>query len=228
MAGQERLSWRQIYRRDRFLFLLVALLLNIGLVPFFKDYIALRLLANVLLSTIFLSAIFAVSRTRREWVTVTLVALPLLVLMWMTYWVPSAALILATHALTILFLLVAICRIFQFIFKAHEVTRNVVYAAVVIYLLIGVTWSDIYAVLEHLYPGSFKLSGSTITSGLYVYTYYSFVTLTTLGYGDLTPLTDQARSLAILEAVIGQLYVTVLIARLVGLHISHSSKKRNS
>ena len=103
-------------------------------------------------------------------------------------------------------------------------TSNVVYDAVVIYLLIGITWSDVYAVLEHLPPGSFNLAGASAIE-VPAFTYYSFVTLTTLGYGDVTPLTDQARSLAILEAVIGQLYMTVLVARLVGLLISHSSRK---
>jgi hypothetical protein len=57
--------------------------------------------------------------------------------------------------------------------------------------------------------------------------YYSFVTQTTLGYGDFTPITAPARSLSLLEAVFGQLYLAVLIARLVGLHITQSSEKRS-
>lgn len=57
--------------------------------------------------------------------------------------------------------------------------------------------------------------------------YYSFVTLTTLGYGDIVPVSPSARSLATLEALTGQLYLTVLVARLVGLQITHSARRRS-
>lgn len=57
--------------------------------------------------------------------------------------------------------------------------------------------------------------------------YYSFITITTLGYGDITPLTDVARSFAITEAVIGQIYLVLLVARLVGIHIAQSTSKES-
>jgi voltage-gated potassium channel len=60
------------------------------------------------------------------------------------------------------------------------------------------------------------------------FSYYSFVTLTTLGYGDITPLTPVARSLSLLEAITGQLYIAILIARLVGIHIAQSMKSASS
>jgi hypothetical protein len=66
-----------------------------------------------------------------------------------------------------------------------------------------------------------------LTLDIINFVYYSFVTQTTLGYGDITPITAPARSLSLLEAVIGQLYVAVLIARLVGIHIAQSSREKS-
>lgn len=64
-----------------------------------------------------------------------------------------------------------------------------------------------------------------LETGLSGFSYYSFVTITTLGYGDVTPVSTQARSLALLEAVLGQLYIAILIARLVGSHLAQSLRR---
>lgn len=83
------------------------------------------------------------------------------------------------------------------------------------YLMLGFTWSSVYLLTERLVPGSFvSANGGTVDQ--FDLLYFSFVTLTTLGYGDILPATDHARSFAILEAVVGSFYMVVLIARLVG------------
>ena len=115
----------------------------------------------------------------------------------------------------------------QFCVQGQRATRPASPTAGMVYLFIGLLWSDIYAILEHLQPGSFSFAHSQAGTKLSDFSYYSFVTLTTLGYGDITPLTSKARAFAMLEAIIGQLYLVVLIARLVGLHISHSSGRKN-
>jgi hypothetical protein len=74
-------------------------------------------------------------------------------------------------------------------------------------------------------PGSFIVSNEDVSRTGGNFLYYSFVTLTTLGYGDITPASSPARSLSTLEAVTGQLYIAILVARLVGLHIVHAGKK---
>jgi hypothetical protein len=80
--------------------------------------------------------------------------------------------------------------------------------------------------LETIQPGSFSAGEILEQHQRIAFTYYSFVTLTTLGYGDINPLSPQAGTLAILEAIIGQLYLAVLIARLVGMHISQSRENK--
>ena len=82
-------------------------------------------------------------------------------------------------------------------------------------------WAYVYAILEIVQHGTFHgLQGGSFDTQSFIY--FSFVTLTTLGYGDITPLTSQARSLSLLEAVFGQIYLAVVIARLVGIQITQS------
>ena len=99
----------------------------------------------------------------------------------------------------------------------REVTADTLYGAVCVYLLSGVMWASLYGLVELLQPHAFQASsGQGVTRSDLLF--FSFVTLTTLGYGDITPVTSPARSLAVVEAVFGVLYNALLIARLVGLY----------
>jgi voltage-gated potassium channel Kch len=97
----------------------------------------------------------------------------------------------------------------------------------VAYLFVALFFAKSFLVLEILSPGSFSISSDRIMTDPSVMKYFSFVTLTTLGYGDVVPISDQAKTLAISEAFIGQIYLTVLIARLVGVYAAghHGQKK---
>jgi hypothetical protein len=99
--------------------------------------------------------------------------------------------------------------------------------AAVVYLLMAIMWTFIFSALETLHPGSFKIPENQDILISRNFLYYSFVTLTTLGYGDITPVTSLARSLCVLEAVIGQLYLVVQVAWLVGVHVSQSMLKNS-
>ncbi|HSY13481.1 MAG TPA: ion channel [Verrucomicrobiae bacterium] len=100
-----------------------------------------------------------------------------------------------------------------------SVTADTLAGAVSAYLLIGITFGLAYLLIESLVPGSFK---DTVQPGKHFtpadFTFFSFVTLTTVGYGDIVPWGPHARSLAILESVLGIMYPAVLVSRLVGLH----------
>jgi hypothetical protein len=112
------------------------------------------------------------------------------------------------------------------ILRRPEVTTDTIAGAACAYTLLGMVWGNLYIVLELLRPGSFAIppswrmgpSGDPGTALLY----FSFVTLTTVGYGDIVPLWPGAGGLAVAEAVVGQLYLAITIARLVGLHISQN------
>jgi hypothetical protein len=104
--------------------------------------------------------------------------------------------------------------------------REHLYAGLSAYLLAGIFFGVFYWVLERTWPGSLAVPSEDAQShvALPVTIYYSFVTLTTLGYGDIAPRSEVMRGLAIMEAVAGQLYLAVMIARLVSLYAAGEGK----
>ena len=123
------------------------------------------------------------------------------------------------------FLIVAISYTLRQVVFGVEVSVNRLVGAICVFLLLGIIWSFAYSLLELAVPNSFKGFspgyGPVSHSG---WLYFSFVTLTTLGYGDITPVTAMARTLAYLQAVAGQFYVAVLVAGLVSTFISSRQK----
>jgi len=144
---------------------------------------------------------------------------------WVSHFVESPALSLIATVSGILFFAFMVVTILSFVLKQTRVTPNVIYAAIVVYLSIAMMWGLIFILVEILQPGSINLAQSQVKESPFQFFYYSFVTITTLGYGEITPTSDIARSLALLEAVIGQIYLVVLVARLVGIHIAQSMKE---
>ena len=127
---------------------------------------------------------------------------------------------LALTAVLVFFSLSCIIAVYDVLFGG-TIDINRLVGAVCIYLLSGSLWGIVYFLLSVISPASFVgITGETWSEQLNEFTYHSFVTLTTLGYGDITPAAPVARTLNYLEAVLGQLYLTVLVASLVGIHIA--------
>jgi hypothetical protein len=128
----------------------------------------------------------------------------------------------------IIFLLLTISLATLQVFRSGTVDANSIVGAVCIYLLLGVIWSLVYVFVNLLIPGSFsgEISGSAFQQ-LHDFLYYSFVTLTTLGYGEITPIRATARALATLEAVLGQFYIATLVAGLVAAYITRTQQTTN-
>jgi hypothetical protein len=99
------------------------------------------------------------------------------------------------------------------------VTVHRILGAVAVYLLIGVIWAEAYDLVETIAPGALSVPAPHPPHDVAHFVYYSFATLTTVGYGDVVAVHPAARSLATLEAVVGQLYSAILVARLVGLSL---------
>jgi hypothetical protein len=124
----------------------------------------------------------------------------------------------------VLFIGYAVFAILFYLVRQDEVTADMVMAGASEYMLIGFLWSSLYMLIERVYPGSFIFSGAKDKSG---FLYFSFMTLTTTGYGDTLPVSIYARSLAMLEAITGQLFIAIAVARLVSLY-TVSGKKNYS
>jgi hypothetical protein len=117
----------------------------------------------------------------------------------------------------------------RFAMSGSSITREHIYAALSAYVLAGVFAGAFYSVMERTWPDSFAIAGQLAHGQLPLPTaaYFSFVTLATLGYGDIVPASDAARSLVVFEAIAGQLYLAVMVARLVSLYVVGELKKRH-
>jgi len=207
-------------KKYRFNILLVTLLLLLLIYPFLEHFqlVGLVYVLNVFTTIILISSVHAVSENRRQLVLALSIIVPAIVLGWgHELFQFQMSQVGATIMQIIAFGFVAY-RILGYALRGGRVDAEKVAAAVCVYLLIGVVWQDLYIIVDIFIPGSFN---SAAMSGR-DYLYFSFVSLSTLGYGDITPANGPAQALAYTEALVGQLYLTILVARLVGLYIANA------
>jgi Ion channel len=119
------------------------------------------------------------------------------------------------------FFALTVLGLFAYLTKARKITNSHLYTAVSIYLLLGFLWFGIYSAIDNLYPGSIQHNDSTFTDRSSELLYFSLVTLSTIGYGDVVPASGEVRMLAALEGMTGVLYVAITVAILVSSYRSH-------
>ena len=200
--------------------LLVLLVLLVFVVPFSvaPNSLYARLMREVLMALILVTGVAAVSDRRLQFFVIALVAVAAILVRWAGWlFAPAYAPgLLDETALISLGLLGVVIGIK--VFGPGTVTSDRVLGAVALYILIGVVWAEADQLVSIHVPGAYTGIPNTGTvSDHSVWLYFSFVTLTTVGYGDITPVAHPARALAILEALIGQLYPAIVLARLVSL-----------
>ena len=218
----------------KFFLLLSALLLLMVLDPLLAGLHPGRKLFDLLFCVVLLATVFAVSQHKRPFLAALVLALPALSVTWIVYgFSPAsstgAAIIVSRHVLSMLFLGFTAGVILYDVLQGESISGDKICGAICVYLLIGLGWGLLYSLCDRVYDDAFSMHPALVDAAnldspgetpVSVYVYYSFVTLTTLGYGDVSPLAVPVRTFAWLEAVVGQLYIAVLVARLVGLHIA--------
>ena len=225
------------HRFDTLLGALLLLLISAPLVrlvfPGWHPYFA-RFAVAACFTVMLISAVFAVSERPRTALAALALAVPAILLSVLNVLLQCEGIAVAYLLLGISFLGYTVVVIMAFLFREQRVTFNMIFASLCVYLLLGVLWAEVYSLLEILSPGSFKFvyaeeagSQSMRFGGEQSIfpLYYSLVTMTTLGYGDIVPASSAARMFAAVQALTGQLYLTVLVARLVGLHITQGVTK---
>ncbi|TDI40956.1 MAG: two pore domain potassium channel family protein [Acidobacteria bacterium] len=149
----------------------------------------------------------------------------------------AAVLFAVSDILLLFFLLLLSVMILAHVLRSPRITMDSVMGAACVYLLMGFIWAKLFILVEWLVPGSFDLSplipegldrASRATAESGQLTYLSFITLTTVGYGDLTPIKPAAQMLSMLEGLAGQLYVAIMIARMVALQVAQNITGRNN
>jgi hypothetical protein len=219
------LSFAKACYKDRFLFLIIFIVALIVLGPFIEGFVRLRFFMDLFFSIIFAATIYAASQKRYHLIIAVIFLIPTLFAVW-TEDIPANNTVLTIgYICGVIVFAFAVISILIYVFQEQVVTRQTISAAVSVYLLLALMWTFIYRLIENLYPASFAVAQSKLLDAENIYLYFSLVTLTTLGYGDITPIRGQAVSLAVLEAITGQIYLVVVVAWFVGMYVSRKSKQ---
>ena len=220
----------------RFRYLLTSLVLLIVIQPWVRGPVS-RTLYLAVFSALVISAVWSVRADRRIVVAEVLLAALSLAGTWIGVLIEGLAFHLASRTVTVAFMVLVMWALLRDIARQTRVQPETIYQAACVYLILGVVFAVAYSSISQLDPAAFSplaahgapaLGPRTGTGAvdLHGWIYFSFVTLTTLGYGDVVAVAPAARTLVILEALLGQFFVAVLVGRLVGLlHVRPDSDR---
>ena len=214
-------------KAGNYAFLLSGLLLLFILIPLLsifpalaKNILLMRIMVQVGYSTLMLLGIWGLSR--ENYFFKFGLALALLGVAFTTINIFYAGIVieLCLKAVVLLFSVSSAVIATRHVFGGTKVDSNLIFGAMCVYLLMGLIWAILYGLTFQFLPGSFNgIEGIDGKAPMDTLLYYSFVTLASLGYGDITPVAPLARTLAYLEVVGGQLYIAIMLAGLVGLFL---------
>jgi voltage-gated potassium channel len=214
-------------KAENYAFLLSGLLILFLLIPLLgtfpelsKNAFLRRITLQVGYSGVILLGIWGVPR-HNDWFRFgAALALSSVTLTILNLFYDSIALDLCLNAVFLLFSVSSAALAARHVFGGTHVDRNLLFGAMCVYLLMGLAWAILYGIIFQFFPGSFNgIEGVGGKAPMDTLLYYSFVTLASLGYGDITPVAPLARTLAYFEAICGQLYIAVMLAGLVGLFL---------
>jgi Ion channel len=226
MKQSEKSSRIPRFHRFSTVELLVALALLFFFFPFVEEVKGGDIIVSILLSLVLLSAVLAVADRKGVFFIAIALATPAIAGRWINHFrpdlVPPPVFLIAGLAL----IAFVVANLLRFVLRAPSVNTDVLCASISAYLMLGLLWTVAYWLVDQLSPGAFAFNTSEGMHSIRGFNafYFSFVTLSTVGYGDITPVSKVARMLAAMEAMTGLLYVAVLIARLVALYSSPKSE----
>jgi hypothetical protein len=216
---------RRRFHRFSTVELLVALALLFLFFPFVEEVKGGDIIVAILLSLVLLSAVLAVADRKGVFFIALVLAIPAIAGRWINHFrpdlVPPPVFLIAGLAL----IAFVVANLLRFVLRAPSVNTEVLCASISAYLMLGLLWTVAYWLVAQVTPNAFAFNtGPKESMGGFNAFYFSFITLSTVGYGDITPVSRIARWLAATEAMTGLLYVTVLIARLVSLYSTPKSQ----
>lgn len=215
------LEW---HLKDRYYYLFIALALFILLPPFLMHFEYLSHTIHILLSAVIVNCViilFDRSAKSGYGIVVLLISLVFIWLSLAREW-QITFLEVTKLLILVLFFGFTFAKMVSEIFKLKRVTGRVVIGAIGAYLLLGLIGAILFEIIDTIYADSF--TSMNMFTDFYGKIYYSFVTISTLGYGDITPVTSQGQAVAILVTISGQLYLAILMAMLVGKFLKDSDK----
>ena len=220
IATRDALS-RFFFQRCFWLF--TVLLFLIGAVSFVPGNDQGRLFINAINMFLLIATVAAVGRTTLSFVIALLLAVPAVLFQYLGLWRDSDIDLTRSWVFSATLYSITIVYLLRYVFQPKVMTQDKLFGAAAAYLLIGVLWSYLYAIVGFFYPQSYLIVGQP---GRLVYAdaiYLSITVLTSTGFGDVVPLTRQARGICMIEQITGALFVAILIARLAGIYPSRGS-----
>jgi hypothetical protein len=203
--------------------LLSTLLLLIFVSPFLQHMRKMTWLVSLVVVLVLLAAVRTVAGRSQDYRIALILGVIALIPQFGALWEQPFWLETLRYLGTVLFLFwVCFLLLRDIILRSHTVNTELILGAINVYLMVGLAFAFLHGLLEHLQPGSYTgleaVGGGAVPAVEFIY--FSFVTMTTLGYGDVSPLTSLSMTAAYAEAMFGQLYLAILVARLVGLYIA--------
>src|SRR5271167_2636228 len=181
---------------------------------------------DLIMVSLMVSGALVIKQSRIVTASVIAIVLTSATLLWVSRFYPTPLLQQLSSLLSIVTMLLYVRIVLLVMFREGPVTWSRIQGGIAAYLFLGMAWAAAYQLVEQLHAGSFRFVSmpaniDQLTSSLI---YFSFATLTTVGFGDITPLNPFARSLAVAEAVVGQLFPAILIGALVAMAMQSRSK----
>ena len=217
---------QMLLKKKNFAWLLSALLVFLIVVPIAEDFgvISTRIMRVLMFSWLLAFGVWSLRGFGKYFPIAIGLAAAGIVLSILTAATPGDSYALSSFTTAALFIVIAVWCIGTQVLTGREISSDRVIGAVTLYLLFGVLWAIAYAVIEQVSRGSFVgLSEPVVHGWSSDWLYFSFVTMTTLGYGDITPVSATARTLAYLQAVFGLFYIAILVAGLVSAYMTKYS-----
>lgn len=204
----------------RCFYLFIMLLGLIAAAPYIDSSPHGILVRNLINVFIIVSTVAAVGRTTLSFVLVVLLAVPAIVFRWFSLTTDESAYFDLALRFNVALYAAAIAFLVRYVFDRTVMDSDRLWGAAACFLLLSVFWSFLYAIIDREVPGAFMVRGSPSSLDFTDTLYFSLSTVTTTGFGDIAPLARSAKIASGLEAAIGQMFIAILIARLVGVYPS--------
>jgi hypothetical protein len=218
---------KKIYETNHmggFLGALIAVGVIFFVVPVFEKNFFTHVLLQCNFILLILSTIYTIDRKQTILTSGLFLLIPFIYLESLSFLHHSLPYLIAAYSFSLSFILLAVFVLMRKIFHTRTVDASLIFGSLMVYLLAGILWANIYFIENMVFAGSFQGAGALNFEDVtflntyemqFNFLYYSFATLATLGMGDITPFSHLAKSLTAMEAMFGQLFVAIIIAKLV-------------
>ena len=202
-----------------FTLLIISLLSN----AFLYGFVFIHYLSSIIFTLILLSMFYLFSKSKTHFYIVGVLALLTIATTWHDINQRDTWSQLLDQGLNIIFFGYLIVLIGNRIFKTQKITADIIFGTICLYILLAFFWGFVFMVLDITNPNSINIGDHPHNTMTYIY--YSFITLSTLGYGDIVPLSPEAQTFAAFETVMGQFFIAVVVARYVGIMVAQKLGK---